>query len=167
MTCPMPTGAQFNEASLPPSISRKVVASLDGASQAWRTIGGTFRRPVVAGELAHHERVLRPYRTMVTCDRRQSFPYSSASRTPREGYEPGFRVSFVFRSDGHAGFCNSKKPCDSLPVGQEPRFHAPNRDPKAHSGNWIGKVPLKAGGCTFIPVEITQCKPKENGARLG
>ena len=78
----MPTGAQFNEVSLPPSISRKVVASLDGASQAWRTIGGAFRRPVVAGELAHHERALRPYRTTVTDSQRSSSLFRQGIRKP-------------------------------------------------------------------------------------
>ena len=59
VTWRMLTGVQFNETSLPLPISREVATSSNGALQARRAIGGTSRRPVVAGELANHERVLR------------------------------------------------------------------------------------------------------------
>ena len=115
---------------------------------------------MVAGELANHERVLRPNRTTISFDGRQSFPYGSTTRPAREGHEAGFRVRFVFGSERHAGFCNSKKSCDSLPVGQEPRLHGPDRDPEAHPRGGIGKILPKPNWCAFLPVEITKRKPR-------
>ena len=160
MTCRMLTGVQFNETSLPLPISREVATSSNGALQARRAIGGTSRRPVVAGELANHERVLRPYRTAVSRDGRQSFPYGSAPRPAREGNEAGFRVRFVFGSERHAVFRDSKKARNSISVGQEPCLHTPNRDPEAHSRRRIGKEPTKSKGRTFLAIEVTKRKPR-------
>ena len=159
VTCPMPTGAQFNEISLPPPISRKAATSFNRASQARRAVDGTPRRPELARKLAHHQRILRPHRTMIPRCGHQTFPNRSAPRTAREGYESGFRVSFVFRSNRHATLRNSEIACDSLPVGQIPRLHAPNRDSEAHSWSGVGKIPVKSGRCTFVPIEITKRKP--------
>ena len=154
-------GTQFNEPSLPLPMSRELATSFNGASQARRAIGGASRRPMVAGKLANHERVLQPYRTVVSRDGRQSFPYgSSAPRPAREGNEAGFRVRFVFGSETHAVFRDPKKARNSISVGQEPRLHRPDRDPEAHSKGGIGKVPLKPKRCAILPVEITKRKPR-------
>ena len=155
----MPPRAQFDDTSLPLPICREVPTSFNGALQAGRTIGGAARRPELARKLAHHQRILRPHRTMIPRRRHQTFPNRSAPRTAREGYESGFRVSFVFRSNRHATLRNSEIACDSLPVGQVPRLHAPNRDSEAHSWSRVGKIPVKSGRCTFVPIEITKRKP--------
>ena len=159
-SAPAPRAAGLDaDTSPPPPVSREAATSLNRAPQARREIGGAFGRPVVAGELAHHERVLRPYAAAVSCDRRQSLPYRSAPRPAREGDEAGFRVRLVFGSERHAAFRDSKKTRDTFPVGQKPRLHAPYRDPEAHSRRGVGKVPLLTGGRAFIPVEVAKRKP--------
>ena len=159
-SAPAPRAAGMDaDTSPPPPVSREAATSLNRAPQARREIGGAFGRPVVAGELAHHERVLRLYAAAVSCDRRQSLPYRSAPRPAREGDEAGFRVRLVFGSERHAAFRDSKKTRDTFPVGQKPRLHAPYRDPEAHSRRGVGKVPLLTGGRAFIPVEVAKRKP--------
>lgn len=155
--------AQIDETSLPPSGSREVAASFNGPMQTRSTIGAAPRRPVVARELAHHQRILRPHRPFVSRGGDQSFPNRSSPRTAREGDESGFRISFVFGRNRQAVLRNTKKACDPLPVGQEPRFHAPDRNPETHSGSGVAKVPLTPGGRTFLPVEIA--KRRENGGQ--
>ena len=158
-TCRMPPRARCNDTSLPPPIRREVPTSFNCALQAGRTIGGAPRRPELARKLAHNQRILRPHRTLISRRGHQTFPNRFAPRTAREGYESGFRISFVFRGNRHATFRNSKIACDSLPVGQVPRLHAPNRDTEAHSWSRVGKIPVKSGRCTFVPIEITKRKP--------
>ena len=157
---------QFNATSLPSPIFLEAATSFNGASQAGRMIRRAPRRPVVAGELAHHQRVLRPHRTPISCARGQSFPYGSAPRPAGEGYKAGFWVGFLFRSGRHAAFRDPKKACNSLSVGQEPRLHGPDRDPEAYSRGGIGKVSPTPNRCAFLPVEITKRKPGRVASRL-